>query len=792
MIRSFKNLPIKFKLFGTYAVISLVIFTLSFSVLYFQVQQDLEQQIRGELNQSNQTITDMVETTATVSIKTHLRAIAEKNLEITTHFYRKFLNGDMAESEARDKVVQILLSQTVGDTGYLYCINSKGVAVVHPREGVLGKDFSYRRFIQEQIREKEGYLEYDWQNPGESTARPKALYMIYFEPWDWIISVSSYKSEFIGLIGIDDFKDRILELTFGDTGYSFIIDMAGNSVVHPELSGNLLKMLDANGMPIVKEMIRLKKGFLTYRWKNPSDHQPREKIVAFDHIEGFDWIIASSSYTREVFAPLIELKRSFLLILILVVLVTGGITLVVSSTITRPLRVFIRQFERGARGDWASRLDHDGDDEIGKLSRSFNRFMDRLDAYRRKLVLEINDRKKAQQELNSLRNYLANIIDSMPSILIGVDQDGRVTQWNRKAEQATGVAMAAATGKFLLEVFPRLGPHMHNIRASLGEKQVRQILKTPHSRKGNRSEFEDITIYPLTADGISGAVIRIDDVSGKVRMEEMLVQNEKMLSVGGLAAGMAHEINNPLAGVVQNANVMSNRLMDKTLPANLKAAEKTGVSMEAIQAFMQERDIPRMLSAINNSGLRMASIVSNMLSFARKSDASFSSCEPAELLDKSLELASTDYDLKKQYDFKSIHVVKEYEHGLPLIFCESSKIQQVFLNILTNGAHAMFETKSTPGYRPEFILRIHRDTDPAMVCIEIEDNGPGMDAATRKRVFEPFFTTKPVGVGTGLGLSVSYFIVTENHGGEMDVRSEPDKGTTFIIRLPIKRHQPEE
>lgn len=151
-----QNLSIKFKLFILYAFVFLVILALSFSLLFFKIKWNLENRIRKELNQSNQTIANMVETTAKVSIRNHLRAIAEKNKEIAAHFYNKFQDGEITESDAKNKVVEILLSQTVGDTGYLYCINSKGIAVVHPQPGVLGKDFSYRTFIQKQISKKEG------------------------------------------------------------------------------------------------------------------------------------------------------------------------------------------------------------------------------------------------------------------------------------------------------------------------------------------------------------------------------------------------------------------------------------------------------------------------------------------------------------------------------------------------------------------------------------------------------------------------------------------------------------
>ncbi len=122
-----------------------------------------------------------------------------------------------------------------------------------------------------------------------------------------------------------------------------------------------------------------------------------------------------------------------------------------------------------------------------------------------------------------------------------------------------------------------------------------------------------------------------------------------------------------------------------------------------------------------------------------------------------------------------------------MVLCERAKIQQVLLNILRNGAQAMQkESLSDSGKKNRIIVRLKEDKPANMLRIEIEDNGPGMDENVRKRIFEPFFTTRPVGIGTGLGLSVSYFIITENHMGTMDVVSEPDQGTTFIIGLPLE------
>lgn len=281
---------------------------------------------------------------------------------------------------------------------------------------------------------------------------------------------------------------------------------------------------------------------------------------------------------------------------------------------------------------------------------------------------------------------------------------------------------------------------------------------------------------------LKGARVVVHDITERKKIEGLMIQTEKMMSVGGLAAGMAHEINNPLAGMMQNAQVIHNRL-SQNLPANETAAKEVGTSMAVIKNFMEKRGILKQLEHINQAGGNAAKIVNNMLSFVRKTDSIKTKHHLNTLIEATLDLAQNDYNLKKKYDFKQIEIIREYSPDVPKVLCEPSKIQQVLFNLLKNASESMGSEKSREK-TPILILRLY--TKQKAVCIEIEDNGPGMDHPTRKRIFEPFFTTKSVDQGTGLGLSVSYFIIVDDHGGEIEVESIAGKGTTFIIKLPIQ------
>ncbi len=390
---------------------------------------------------------------------------------------------------------------------------------------------------------------------------------------------------------------------------------------------------------------------------------------------------------------------------------------------------------------------------------------------------DITERKRVEQELQQTKNYIKDIIDSMPSIIIGVNSEGEIIHFNSNAEKSSTIAANQLLGMKVGKAFPALAKYSSHIEKAIETAIPEAEIRAPYGQDGQK--FQDIMIYPLSGD-IKGAVIRIDDVTERAKIEEMMVQTEKMMSIGGLAAGMAHEINNPLGGILQGIQNIVRRFSPDLAP-NILAAEKAGCNINSIITYVEDRKIINIIEGITEAGIRAADIVSRMLEFSRKSNFSKASCDISTLIDNSLSLALQDYDPNKKHDFKKIKITKEYAESLNPIFCSKTEIEQVILNLLRNSAQAMFDWADMTA-APE--INIKTSSLGNMIKCSISDNGPGMDHDTRKRVFEPFYTTKDPGSGTGLGLSVSYFIITQNHKGTLNVNSAKGKGTTFTIMLP--------
>ncbi|WP_035065783.1 PAS domain-containing sensor histidine kinase [Nitratidesulfovibrio termitidis] len=440
------------------------------------------------------------------------------------------------------------------------------------------------------------------------------------------------------------------------------------------------------------------------------------------------------------------------------------------------------------------------------------------------IARDVSERLRAEAELReSERKYRALFEAANDAIFL--IRDGLVRDANRRACELFGRPLDQLTSMAPRDLSPPEQPRSGETRLIEGVRLANALAGEPqffewtHLRADGTPFDCEISLSRFTLRGEPWLIAIIRDVTEQKKLREIMVQTEKMMSVGGVAAGMAHEINNPLSAITQSAQNLQRRLTPG-VPDNEAAALMAGVDLERVQQYFELRGLVRLVSNIREACGRAADIVRHMLDFARRSDAERAECDLAVLLDRAVELAENDYDLKKRHDFRNIHIVRDYAPGTPMTECAATEIEQVLFNLLKNASQAISQKIYPQDEAPRITLRVGAQCRaPGLpdgiggtggvrgagsfgeagapvggaarteyVCVQVEDNGPGMDERTRGRVFEPFYTTKPPGEGTGLGLSVSYFIISRNHGGHIMVESQPGQWCRFTVLLPAVHH----
>ncbi len=505
-----------------------------------------------------------------------------------------------------------------------------------------------------------------------------------------------------------------------------------------------------------------------------------------------------------------------------------AILYVVDRLVTRPIRSLNDTTnEIAIEQNYALRAKHFYPDEIGTLAENFNFMLNRVEQHEQllrtekeraeqasrraielsqkmhdktaeakrtneklhesneKLAFEVKVRARIERKVTELQKFLNNIINSMPSAIIAINEELVINQWNKGASELTGFKRESALDNHVTQACGFLAPYRDLIVQSLEQKKLNKIERIAYDNN-ETSRLLDITIYPLLETTTPGAVLRIDDITQRAQMEDMMVQSEKMMSLGGLAAGMAHEINNPLGAIIHTVQNIQRRL-NAMIKKNQDTALALDTDIQTIRAYIAERDIFAFLDNITEAGTRASTIVSNMLQFSRQSTKNLQPQNLHQIIDRAINIARNEYSLASGYDFKSIDLIRDFDLNMPDVPCIPSEIEQVLLNLLKNAAYALKDYANTKEFDLDWYaqIQVHTQVKHDMAEIRVEDNGPGMNEQTRKQIFEPFFTTKEVGAGTGLGLSVSYFILTSHHQGNMLVSSTPGQGTCFTLQIPL-------
>lgn len=392
----------------------------------------------------------------------------------------------------------------------------------------------------------------------------------------------------------------------------------------------------------------------------------------------------------------------------------------------------------------------------------------------------IGNQKILANQLQETKRHLQTMINSVPDILVGINSESRITYWNTAAQKATGRSFDKALGIQVLKALPQLPISQEELTSALEDKKAIVSRRIQQEDK-SQTKYYDLRLYPLSSESNLGAVIQLHDVTQQVNFENLMIQTEKMSSLGELAAGIAHEINNPLGIILHNTqNIVRRVAVD--FPANQEVAGELGVDLKTINDYLSCREIPEFLDNIKIAGERAGKIVTNMLEFSRTSPTDMHWVDLRKLIPQSIEFTQ-NANFASRVKAAQIETQINIDEDFPLVFGSAPELQQVFVNLIRNAYQALL---SEDYERPEhLVLSIHCHQRHKEAIIDITDNGPGIKDTHKSHIFEPFFTTKEVGKGTGLGLSVTYFIITEHHKGKISVQSHPGKGATFKIKLPI-------
>lgn len=398
------------------------------------------------------------------------------------------------------------------------------------------------------------------------------------------------------------------------------------------------------------------------------------------------------------------------------------------------------------------------------------------------------------REIQRSHREIESLLAAISSLLIGVDADGVVTRWNATAEEVFGIAAREAVGRLFRDLDVEW----------VDENVADQLFEQFHADEMTRTTVKlvrdksvcvlGISIYPVLDEGIQrGCLCLGTDITKQCQLAQQLQQAQKLEAVGQLAAGVAHEINTPMQYIGDNLEFLQNKMgklepLLKTVVKFLAGAEEQGEENKlvnemtaALKKMKVKSFLPQVTEAIGDSrdGVQHVSrIVRAMKEFAHPGQEEKVSFDINRAVESAIAVSTNEWKYVAEVDMN-------LDDSIPLVPALAGELNQVFLNILVNAAHAIGDTNND-GAAGKGTITVSSTSAGDYVEVTIADTGTGIPDEVKQRIFDPFFTTKEVGKGTGQGLAIAHSVVVQKHGGRLSCDSSPGEGTTFSIQLPVE------
>ena len=539
-----------------------------------------------------------------------------------------------------------------------------------------------------------------------------------------------------------------------DVRYALVLDADGKVAVHsghPERVGSAMEgavpaRAAAAGEPLIQESVT-SRGESIYDFAVPV------------RVEGRKWGTIRVGLSKQRMDAEIRKTRLELGALTLVTLLLGcGAAAVMARRIARPVQQLAEGAAALSRGEVAPRIEASSSDEIGRLAAAFNHMAVELAERRRALEEAHHELRRQFVELADLKSYTDNILGSLANGIVTVGLDGRVVTLNPAAELLTGFFKGEVSGRYCSEIFAHTPAISDILMETLASRApITGVNLTLRRRNGSSTPVEFSTAPLKGGEGKDLGVIGVlRDLTLVRRLESDLRRSDRLAALGTLAAGLAHEIKNPLTSLVTFSRHLERKFDDVHFRERFQSV------------------VPHELERIN-------AIVERLLELARPARMNVALVRLPGLLDRVAELYAN------QIEAQQIEVVREYGRDVPPIQADQEGLYQVVVNLVANALDAMPAGGSLTlragwsdgGSR---LTPWRRRAPDRRVLIEVEDTGDGIPASESDRIFNPFYTTKEG--GTGIGLALAHKIV-EDHGGTINFRSGRSPGTVFTVVLPL-------